>query len=306
MPNYARALPIDTVRADELTEQEFYRNYVAKNRPCHIVGAATHWPGYTDWTSVDKLKAATRNAPVPVNTAPVLEFPPTKIGSQEELDKRAAAAPVQMPFHEFLDQASSRSAHLVARVPALVPGGIFSGLLRDIGKFRFLQNPRKTMGYAPLRAFFYRQSYTDWHCHPADETLMTQVVGAKEVLLLPPDDQSWDALYPVVCQKGYLYDVDLEAFPAVGKLRPLRAVVGAGDALYIPVYWWHAVASADDSCGVTVAACFGTPPHVAGDLRHPFARKIFKDLLTSRLAPLALIIVCYAYLYRALAPLRGR
>jgi hypothetical protein len=40
------------------------------------------------------------------------------------------------------------------------------------------------------RAFLYRDSYTDWHYHFTDETLMSQVKGDKEVLLLAPNAAS--------------------------------------------------------------------------------------------------------------------
>jgi hypothetical protein len=177
----------------------------------------------------------------------------------------------------------------------------FSGLLKDVGNYTFLPKPKKSRGYVPVRAFFYRDSYTDWHYQPADEALMTQLVGDKEVLLLPPDDQSWAALDPVVRKKGYLYDIDHKEFPAVASLRPYRVTVQAGDALYIPVYWWHAVASADHKFGITLAATFGSPLHVAGDLRYPIARLIAKSLLSTRLMPLVLLAVSYSYAHRLMS-----
>lgn len=165
-----------------------------------------------------------------------------------------------------------------------------------------LSKPRH---YPAHRSFLYRNSYTDWHFHVIDETFMAQVVGAKEVLLLPPDETSWRALRPVVEEAGYLYDIDTRRFPGIRGLHALRTVVEPGDALYIPVYWWHAVQSIDDAFGATVAATFPTPLHVSGDIRSPIARRVLRSFLFSRYAPLVLGVVAYSLLYRLTHKLMG-
>jgi hypothetical protein len=305
-PNYADAMAVDTVYADQISEADFYREYVSQNRPCHLVGAVAHWPAFKQWSDIGYLKQATGNEVVAARSEPLWEFGPTRQLDQAAIDKRNASILEQMPLHDFLDRASARSEQLVLHSMPVGHSGPLAGLLRDIGKFQFLPRPGKSRAYVPLRAFCYRNSYTDWHFHPADEALMTQVVGDKEVLLLPPDDQAWDALDPVRQAEGNLYGIDLARFPAAAFLRPYRAVVKAGDALYIPVYWWHAVQSADDKFGITVAATFSSPLHVAGDMRYPFARHLVSDLLRSRMMPLGLAAVAYSYLHRLGALFSGK
>ena len=305
-PNYADAMAIDTVHADQISEGDFYRHYVAQNRPCHLVGAVAHWPAFQQWHDIGYLKQATGNAVVAVRSEPIWEFGPTASLDQGAIDRRNAAILEEMPLHDFLERVAQQPQQLVLHSMPVAQGSPLQGLLKDIGKFQFLPRPGKSRAYVPLRAFCYRNSYTDWHFHPADEALMTQVVGDKEVLLYPPDDQAWDALDPVRQAEGTLYGIDLARFPKAGALRPYRAVVKAGDALYIPVYWWHAVQSADDKFGITVAATFGSPLHVAGDLRYPFARRLVADLLRSRMMPLGLVAVAYSYLHRLGAMLSAR
>jgi hypothetical protein len=208
-----------------------------------------------------------------------------------------------MRFAEFLDRASENPEQLVVHSIPLRQGQALHGLLNDIGQYHFLGDSRPPRMYPLIRAFFYRNSYTDWHYHPSDETLMTQVVGSKEVLLFAPDDQTWDALNPVIEKQDALYGIDLAEFPKVGELQPYRIIVEAGDALYIPAYWWHAVTSIDNQFGVTIARAFGTPLHVAGDLRYPINRKIIRHLLKTRMFPLALLAVSYAYMRRAMSML---
>jgi quercetin dioxygenase-like cupin family protein len=297
MPNYDLAYRVDTVSASEISEKEFLQDYVSQNRPCLIVGAAAHWPAFANWSSIEYLKQHIKNDVVDTRSTPLFEYPITESTTQDAIEKRNVFAHKKMPFHQFLGRASTESGQLVVHsVPLHSP--TFGTLLQDIGEYRFLAKPKKSRSYVPMRAFFYRDSYTDWHYHPFDEALMTQVVGDKEVLLLPPDDRSWAALDPVVRTKGYLYDINLNEFPAVADLRPYRVKVRAGDALYIPVYWWHAVGSADDKFGITVAATFGSPLHVAGNLRYPIARLVAKSLLSTPWMPLMVLAVSYSYVHR--------
>ena len=74
------------------------------------------------------------------------------------------------------------------------------------------------------------------------------VSGEKEVFVAAPDQS--EALY---CGGGPRYltrfvgvvdpmrPVDLERFPKYAECRGLRATLRAGDVLYLPAYWWHAL-----------------------------------------------------------------
>ncbi|XVN15470.1 hypothetical protein QZH47_03700 [Pseudomonas corrugata] len=138
-----------------------------------------------------------------------------------------------MPFHEFLDSLGEGDSPLVADSCRFSEGSAIERLKEDVGGLPFMPQLGKTRAYPPHRSFLYRNSYTDWHFHVTDETFMAQVVGAKEVLLLPPDEASWRALRPVIEEAGYLYDIDTGRFPGTRALRALRTVVEPGDALYI-------------------------------------------------------------------------
>lgn len=90
MPNYDQAMRIDTVSADQISQREFYRCYVAQNRPCLLMGTARHWPAFSRWGAIDYLKEAAGNDVLRARRAPEAEF-----GAG---DAQANA----LPFHEFL------------------------------------------------------------------------------------------------------------------------------------------------------------------------------------------------------------
>lgn len=299
-PNYVRALPLEEVDAARLDERTFRRVYVEHNRPCVLRGAISHWPACAKWGDEAYLKSRTANLPMPARRQPLPEYIHAAAAEiRPHLEQQWDSAHETMGFHDFLTQAHGEDGQLVLGSVLLEPKSKLGPLHLDLGDFKFLPTLAGSRMYAPHRAFIYRHSYTDWHYHATDETFMTQVVGTKEVLLLPPDRATWEALWPVVRTTGRLYDVDTARFPRFAQIVPLRVVVRPGDALYIPAYWWHAVASIDNQFGVTVASTFATPLHVNGDLRLPATRRFIKRFWFSRLGPMIAVSVLASLLRRA-------
>jgi len=298
-PNYRHALPVDEISASKITEKEFLDNYVNRNRPCVLKGAVRHWPAFTRWRQIDYLTSRTANQKVEIASYPgpeLIAWAEPKL--KKTLLDDVAATHREMPLHDFLNEVPRQGDYFVLPACPIEPGSPMAQLEADIGGYRFLPSPKRALLYTPYRAFIYRDSYTDWHFHSTDETLMTQVVGDKEVLILPPDNASWQALLPVIRENGYLFDVDTHKFPQFGQLQPIRAIVEEGDALYIPVFWWHAVQSLGAEFGITVASTFMTPLHINGDLRFPAMRKLFGTYIRTRHAPLLLAMVAYSLGYR--------
>ncbi len=305
-PNYQNAMEVDSVSAETISQAEFYEKYVKRNRPCLLVGAVKHWPASKKWRDIDYLKKKTANVDFLMRKDPPAEqtgFIKDK-ALRESLSDQNRNILIKTTFHDFLGQCNPDNRHVLF-VNRILSTGSLSELHGDMGTFPFMPVLDKSFYFPPYRAFFYNRSYTDWHFHSFDEALMCQVVGEKEVVLLPPDQQSWDAILPVVKGKGIFYGVDPKEFPEFSNIRPLKVVVGEGDALYIPVYWWHAVATVDDDFGVTVAATFRSPKHVIGDMRLPPARALVKLILSQKRAYyrgdllVALYLISYSYLYRA-------
>lgn len=80
------------------------------------------------------------------------------------------------------------------------------------------------------------------------QNFFAQIKGHKRCILFPPDQ--FECLYPYPvhhpCDRQSQVDFenpDFERFPNFKNVVGYEAVVGPGDVLYIPMYWWHHIES---------------------------------------------------------------
>ncbi|VDI57843.1 hypoxia-inducible factor 1-alpha inhibitor (HIF hydroxylase), partial [Mytilus galloprovincialis] len=87
-----------------------------------------------------------------------------------------------------------------------------------------------------------------------------QVYGYKRFILFPPEE--FPNLYPHPtyhpCDRQSQVDFDnpdFEKFPKFRNATGFETIVGPGDVLYIPIYWWHQVESIPNE-GHTISVTF--------------------------------------------------
>lgn len=86
-------------------------------------------------------------------------------------------------------------------------------------------------------------------CHyDEQENLFAQIHGHKRCILFPPEQFGCLYPHPVWHPHDRQSQVDLEnpdysRFPNMRNLRGVQTVVGPGDVLYIPIFWWHHIES---------------------------------------------------------------
>lgn len=97
------------------------------------------------------------------------------------------------------------------------------------------------------------------------QNFFAQIKGHKRCILFPPDQ--FECLYPYPvhhpCDRQSQVDFDnpdYEKCPDFKNIVGYETVVGPGDVLYIPMYWWHHIESLLNG-GVTITVNFWAPPH---------------------------------------------
>lgn len=111
-------------------------------------------------------------------------------------------------------------------------------------------------------------------CHyDEQENLFAQVQGYKRFILFPPEQ--FDCLYPYPVhhphdrQSQVDFDQpDYAKFPKFKDARGFEGVVGPGEVLYIPIYWWHHVESLMRG-GPTISITFWYKAGPTGQISYP-------------------------------------
>ncbi|WP_162230751.1 cupin-like domain-containing protein [Marinagarivorans algicola] len=87
--------------------------------------------------------------------------------------------------------------------------------------------------------------------HDLTNNMLLQVYGRKKITLIPAFQ------VPNVYNDSHVYsavdfpNVDLERYPKMSGVTPLEVILNPGEAIFIPIGWWHQVESLDISISVS-------------------------------------------------------
>ena len=285
---------LDVITATELTSQDFKREYVDKCRPCLIKGAVDHWPAMRQWAKPgyledrvgDGILRGVRNWPKMEHTwrekwSSEFQHSIKASMTQDQIHK------LELPFHDFLEGIQGLDFLWCHAIPVSTDS-FFRSIANDVGGFKFLASEQQVSRgslYPPLRVFFFGRSYTDWHSHPMDETLMCQIGAAKQIAVAAPDLDTWTEFYKLLRDgKEYVSDSDVQKSARFRNKVYSLVTVEPGDATYIPPFWLHAVETIPEptSWGATVAYCWRSPSHIQFDPRFPRQRQLFKEIYSNK------------------------
>lgn len=260
--------PIPSVDAAALDGETFWRERVERSLPLLVKGAARAWPAITRWTDAGYLIERAGDATVTVartfNTLPVGPF---------------YARTTEEKLVDVLRAMQDAPDTSVYSVPSIdVP----RALAGDLQEFPFLTaaHERKPRGYPRRRIFVYRNAGTEWHFHPFDETLTTQLRGRKRVSLFRLEADTFGAYNEVLAANLHHTASGPALFPPRDLVK-YETILEPGDTVYIPPFWWHGIDPADRDVGVTMAHCFRTPLRRVGSFREPISRWTVKEFFAS-------------------------
>jgi hypothetical protein len=225
-----------------LSSEEFLTEYYAANRPVVLTDLADRWPALERWTPgylVDRFGDD------------VVEVMTTR-EHDPRYEENVDAHRTRMAFRDYVAQveasAPTNDFYLVANNHFLDRPAA-ACLLMDIVQDERLLNPQSSHS----QMFFWygpAGTVTPLH-HDTSNVLLTQVRGSKRVRLVPALDAhrvyNDVAVYSPVDPES----PDLERFPLFSGATTMTVTLKAGEALFIPVGWWHHVRSLEVSISVS-------------------------------------------------------
>jgi LPS sulfotransferase NodH len=228
---------------EDLGAGEFAEDFYSANRPVLLEGVAREWPARS-WTP-GLLRERCGDIEVEV-MAGRDDDPHYEINSLRH--KRT------MPFRELVDLVTapgpSNDVYLVAN-NHFFEGPQGRALLADVAPLPPFVDPTQLEG----RCFLWfgpGGTKTPLH-YDVVNVLFVQLYGRKTFRLASPDQHA--RMYNRV---GVYSDIDLdhpdpERFPAFGDVQLFEVTLEPGDALFVPVTWWHEVRSVDASISVSIS-----------------------------------------------------
>lgn len=283
-----KVAPLTTVDASVLTQKMFQKEFLNRHIPVLIKGAAKHWRAVERWPEPGYLDALCA-------------------GEEVKMARKFNAATAHdyqletMKLRDCFAQLRASADDTTYSIPATA---IPEQWTRDLGDHAFLgtldQQPRS---YPRDRIFIYRNASSEWHYHPFDETITTQVAGSKRFSLFRLTAGNWLPNSELIESKAHHRPDGARAFPTDQPLTKYEGVLDAGDSVYIPPFWWHGVDTADTGIGYTLAHCFRTPVARLAAWQDPVTRRVFRQIAAkNKLAvPVALGLIGYSTLRRVMS-----
>lgn len=227
------------MRVENISGEQFLDHFYAPGRPCVIAGAIADWPALGKWTP-DYLRKT-------IGTAPV-EFQGGRDGQGDfELakDRHKQVRPFTT-YMDLIEQNPGNDAYVTAYNSA-GNRSAFAPLMADVRPIPSLLGPEPGMLWIGPAGTF-----TPLH-FDLTNNLLIQITGRKRILLVSPHQTRYMAH-----RRHVFSDVhDLEdpacmaRHPQAQNVQPYIVTLEPGEMLYIPVGWWHQVASLDLSVMMT-------------------------------------------------------
>jgi hypothetical protein len=224
-------------RVDGIEPERFFADYYAANRPVVLTGLVAHWPALAKWT-LDYLDAAVGGAVVELQAG-------RDAAGDYELakDRHRRTAPMREVIAAIRDGGPSNDFYLTAYNDTANKRAL-AKLWDDLGPISILKPESARDGFLWLGP---QGTLTPFH-HDLTNNLLVQVLGRKKVQLVP----SWEVgrmKNAVHCFSGR-DPADWDAGDA--SLPPkLECTIGPGDALFLPIGWWHHVEALDVSISMS-------------------------------------------------------
>lgn len=246
LDRFARLNPeyrqITRISKPEFTD--FIQHYYSRNLPVILTDAIQHWPALHKWSpQYFKQTVGTQEIEVQFNREqdPLFERNSIQHKTQMQMDE----------YVDLIEQTRHSNNFYMTANNAKASQSSLAALFQDIGHFHGYTDhsqvyDRSFIWFGPKGAF------TPLH-HDLTNNLLVQIYGRKKVTLIPalqtPHLYNDVAVFSKIANPHLPNTVEL--FPDFAQSSKIECILNEGEALFIPLGWWHCVESLDISMSVS-------------------------------------------------------
>ncbi|MDE2341308.1 MAG: cupin-like domain-containing protein [Alphaproteobacteria bacterium] len=231
-------------RVEEISEETFLDEFFAPGRPVILGGLVRDWPAHKLWSPHylrEKLGDATVAFQGGRNDAATFER-----HKDSHTRQIGFAAYMDMIARDLGNDAYITAYNSAANEAALAP------LKDDLGRLDELLTHEPDRAEAMLW-IGPKGTFTPLH-HDLTNNLLVQITGSKRVILASPAETP--KLYNDIHVFSEISDLtspgnDLARYPRLCEVRLHDLILEAGDALFIPIGWWHQITALAFSISAT-------------------------------------------------------
>ena len=248
------------ILGSQYNPDRFFEDYVKPAKPVFIKGFASDWAKTIDFDSINATDDSIIDS-ISAEKETVVVKIPTHTGGGA------------IPLKEFIKLIQETDDYLQSHPIVLRGKSATGGKARS--EFQALEPPNvlSRISTAPLkepilypnsRTFLHsKNAGTDWHPHPLDDAFPIQVHGEKKFYFIEPKYNKF-LTELIISHAKAQKTIDISQ-PELKKIDIYEADLCPGDALYIPVGWYHATKAVTP--GITTIICFSGPKHTCFDFR---------------------------------------
>ncbi|CAO1649337.1 cupin-like domain-containing protein [Parasphingorhabdus sp. NYA22] len=223
---------------DKIEPEIFFRDFHHRNRPVKLTGLVDHWPAMKRWT-FDYLAEKIGNN--------VIEIQGQRLsGENYELVKDRHKRHVAFgEFIKLLRQTDSSNDFYITAYNDTVNKRALAPLWQDVGDIALLKASGGQDGFFWIGP---KGTITPFH-HDLTNNLLLQISGRKKVKMV--------AAYDLPQMRNHQHCFSLwassEEITAQGENAPTiwECEIGPGEAIFLPVGWWHHVEALDHTIGMS-------------------------------------------------------
>ncbi|MFV5550865.1 cupin-like domain-containing protein [Acinetobacter oleivorans] len=222
----------------------FIKDYYSQHRPVILKEGIGHWPALHKWSpQYFASKFGHHSVEVQMNR-----------NLDEQFERHSPSLKQKMKMSEFVSKVMSVDAsndfYMTAN-NATNSHQMLQELFLDIGDFAegycdsALKDERSFLWFGP------KGTFTPLH-HDLTNNMLVQIYGRKKVTLIPAlqvphlYNDHW-----VFSELSNANKIDFEKYPLARSITPVECILNAGEALFIPIGWWHSVESLDVSISIS-------------------------------------------------------